>query len=183
MTSEPIKLVNITHDLLQQQTAPLMRSVRTAPTNRMANGGRKPSRACRARPLPRAFASLEIMRGPRAVGCLSAKLAARSSCPAGQTRISLRIIEQLTQHLLRPGSSPSAVAPARTPACRRLPILDSSSRLSTPNSSGTPTRPGERPSPEPRPCAPAAAGSGPGRRRSRRLRRIEDARLSPLPRS
>ena len=104
MTSEPIKLVNITHDLLQQQTAPLDEECPHC-ANKPDGEWRPQTKSCMQ---GEAIAeSVRILRdharsesGGLPVGKARGKIIL--PCGTGKTRISLRIIEQLTQHLLRP---------------------------------------------------------------------------------
>ncbi|MCY3991879.1 MAG: DEAD/DEAH box helicase family protein [Caldilineaceae bacterium] len=99
MTSKPVKLVNVTNDLLDQQTAPIEEECpHCAP-----NPGSEPRRQTKSCMQAEAIAeSIRILRdhersqsGGSPAGHARGKIIL--PCGTGKTRISLRIIEKLTQ--------------------------------------------------------------------------------------
>ena len=100
MSDKPIKLVNITNDLLQQQQASapsgMVRPLRRTPMTKAPS--RREVLYARTRLSRTASGSSKNKKTRRAAACPSAKLVAGLSCPAatGKTRVSLRIVEELT---------------------------------------------------------------------------------------
>ena len=98
MTSNPIKLVNITNDLLQQQTAPTEECPHCAPNPEGER--RRQTKSCMQ---DEAVAeSVRILRGHEQsdsgglpIGQARGRIIL--PCGTGKTRISLRIVEKLTQ--------------------------------------------------------------------------------------
>ena len=99
MTSKPIKLVNITNDLLQQQPAPTVEECPHCAPNPDGEWRQQTKSCMQAEAIAESVRILRLHEpsdsGGRPAGQARGKIIL--PCGTGKTRISLRIIEQLTQ--------------------------------------------------------------------------------------